>query len=89
MLRQSEITCLVDVRKLTRSRANPQFNEASLSVMLAQADIGYVHLAALGGLRGKRDEVPARLNAHWRNASFHRSQTMRSLLGSTLVCNTC
>lgn len=72
LLQQSEIACLVDVRKLTRSRANPQFNEASLSVVLAQAGVDYVHLAALGGLRGKRDEVPANMNAYWCNASFHR-----------------
>lgn len=72
LLQQPEIACLVDVRKLTRSRANPQFNEASLPIMLAQVDICYVHLAALGGLRGKRDEVSESLNAHWRNASFHR-----------------
>ncbi|WP_334107558.1 DUF488 domain-containing protein [Methylobacillus sp.] len=72
LLQQSEIACLVDVRKLTRSRANPQFNETSLSVVLAQAGVDYVHLAALGGLRGKRDEVPENLNAYWRNASFHR-----------------
>lgn len=72
LLQQSEIACLVDVRKLTRSRANPQFNETSMPDTLAQVGIGYVHLAAMGGLRGKRDDVPESLNAYWRNASFHR-----------------
>jgi uncharacterized protein (DUF488 family) len=72
LLQASRIACVVDVRKITRSRANPQFDEASLPGALARAGIAYVHLAALGGLRGRAGDVPSDLNAHWCNASFHR-----------------
>ncbi|KVE79043.1 DUF488 family protein [Burkholderia vietnamiensis] len=72
MLRAVDITLLVDIRKMTRSRANPQFNEATLPDALAAADIGYEHIAELGGLRGKSRDVPDALNGFWTNRSFHR-----------------
>ncbi|KVE66409.1 DUF488 family protein [Burkholderia vietnamiensis] len=72
MLRAVDITLLVDIRKMTRSRANPQFNEATLPDALAPADIGYEHIAELGGLRGKSRDVPDALNGFWTNRSFHR-----------------
>jgi uncharacterized protein (DUF488 family) len=72
MLRAVDITLLVDIRKMTRSRTNPQFNEATLPDALAAADIGYEHIAELGGLRGKSRDVPDALNGFWTNRSFHR-----------------
>lgn len=72
LLKEFQIDRVVDVRKITRSHANPQFNEVSLSSSLAQEGIDYEHLAALGGLRGKTPSVPAELNGNWRNTSFHR-----------------
>jgi uncharacterized protein (DUF488 family) len=39
-------------------------------VTLADFQIGYEHLAALGGLRHKRDISPA-VNGFWQNQSFH------------------
>lgn len=72
MLRAVDITLLVDIRKMTRSRTNPQFNEATLPDALAAADIGYKHIAELGGLRGKSRDVPDALNGFWTNRSFHR-----------------
>ena len=58
---------VVDVRTVSRSRHNPQFNQASLPGALKKAGLGYVHLPGLGGLRhAKRDS----LNLGWRNASF-------------------
>ncbi|WP_334007118.1 DUF488 domain-containing protein [Burkholderia cepacia] len=72
MLRAVDITLLVDIRKKTRSRTNPQFNEATLPDALAAADIGYEHIAELGGLRGKSRDVPDALNGFWTNRSFHR-----------------
>ncbi|AOJ78579.1 DUF488 family protein [Burkholderia ubonensis] len=72
MLRAVDITLLVDIRKMTRSRTNPQFNEATLPVALAPSDIAYEHVAALGGLRGKSRDVPDALNGFWTNRSFHR-----------------
>ncbi len=58
---------VVDVRRMPRSRTNPQFNQDELSRSLAEAGIGYHHLEALGGLRRARPDSP---NTGWRNASF-------------------
>jgi uncharacterized protein (DUF488 family) len=71
LLAASQVACLADVRKLPRSRSNPQFNEDTLPSALAAAGIAYEHLAALGGLRGKHADVPPALNAYWTNRSFH------------------
>lgn len=58
---------LGDVRTMPRSRHNPQFNSEALATALAAADIGYVHLPDLGGLR---HTTPASMNLGWRNKSF-------------------
>ncbi len=72
LLQEARVGCLVDIRKLPGSRAQPQFNADYLSAALAGQDIAYLHLAALGGLRGKTAGVPPERNGLWRNASFHR-----------------
>jgi uncharacterized protein (DUF488 family) len=54
-----------------KSRANPQFNKISLPGALADLQIGYEHIAALGGLRGKCRSCSAALNGFWQNESFH------------------
>ena len=46
---------------------NPQFNRETLPQSLQAADIGYEHVAALGGFR-RPDRESA--NAGWRNTSF-------------------
>jgi len=56
---------------MPRSRTNPQFNADVLPAALAAADIGYEHIAALGGLRSRQRQVPDEVNAYWDNASFH------------------
>lgn len=71
LLRGPGVECLVDIRKMPRSRANPQFNQDTLPAALAAHGIDYAYLAALGGFRGRVD-VPAQVNGLWRNASFHR-----------------
>ena len=60
---------LVDVRKMPRSRANPQFNGDTLADALAPLGIGYAYAASLGGLRGRDATVPASINAYWSNRS--------------------
>jgi hypothetical protein len=40
------------VRSIPRSRTNPQFNQHGLPEALAPWQIGYEHIAELGGLRG-------------------------------------
>ena len=71
LLNGAEIGVLADVRKMPRSRANPQFNEATLPDALAACDIGYEHETALGGLRGRTRTVPEDVNGFWTNKSFH------------------
>ncbi|MFD1560059.1 DUF488 family protein [Paraburkholderia silviterrae] len=71
LLTGAEIGVVADVRKMPGSRANPQFNEATLPEALEPFDIGYEHEAALGGLRGRTRTVPADVNGFWTNKSFH------------------
>jgi len=71
LLRGADIGMLVDVRKMPRSRTNPQFNEETLPAALAACDISYEHESVLGGLRGKSRTVSADVNGFWINSSFH------------------
>lgn len=71
MLREARITIVADVRTVPRSRTNPQYNGDVLPGTLASFDIGYEHIAALGGLRGRQRNVPVAVNAFWQNESFH------------------
>lgn len=70
LLRQPGIALVVDVRKMPRSRANPQFDAAALAEALSRVQIGYEQVAALGGLRGRTKGVPPGLNDGWTNRSF-------------------
>jgi uncharacterized protein (DUF488 family) len=67
MLRAFGNTLLVDVRKMPRSRTNPQFNIDTLPEQLGRAGIEYRHVPGLGGLRRPRPDSP---NGGWRNRSF-------------------
>lgn len=71
MLKSVEVTFVVDVRTVPRSRTNPQYNTDALPQSLASFQIGYEHIAALGGLRSKDRNVPPGVNAFWQNESFH------------------
>jgi uncharacterized protein (DUF488 family) len=62
---------VADVRTVPRSRTNPQYNLDTLPDALSGSGIGYEHIAALGGLRGKSRDMPADVNAFWQNRSFH------------------
>jgi uncharacterized protein (DUF488 family) len=70
LLRESRVERIVDVRSMPRSRTNPQFNGPDLAESLAGRQIGYEHIAELGGLRGKQHTVAPSLNAYWRVRSF-------------------
>jgi uncharacterized protein (DUF488 family) len=71
LLRKAEITLVVDVRTVPRSRTNTQYNGDVLPQSLASFQIGYEHIAALGGLRGRQRKVSSDVNAFWQNESFH------------------
>lgn len=70
LLQEAGCDLLVDVRTVARSRANPRFNGDTLPATLARFGIGYRHLAALGGLRGRRKDAAPSPNDWWENASF-------------------
>jgi len=67
ILRGAGCTLLTDVRRIPRSRHNPQFNRETLPAALAASGIGYRHEPGLGGLRKPR---PDSINGAWRNAGF-------------------
>jgi uncharacterized protein (DUF488 family) len=69
LLQPEEVRLVVDVRTVPRSRTNPQFNRDVLPASLADFQIGYEHIAELGGLRGKSVLEPSP-NTFWTNQSF-------------------
>ncbi len=71
LLTTNSVRFVADVRTVPRSRTNPQYNRDVLPETLSGFDIGYEHIAALGGLRGRARELPAETNAFWQNTSFH------------------
>ena len=70
LLQGSGVNLVIDVRSIPRSRTNPQFNGESLPETLAPWQIGYEHIAELGGLRGKMRSAEPSPNAYWRVGSF-------------------
>jgi 3-methyladenine DNA glycosylase/8-oxoguanine DNA glycosylase len=67
LLRAFEVTTVVDIRTIPRSRHNPQFGRDALRPALRSRKLRYFHIPELGGLRRTRKDSP---NAGWRNASF-------------------
>jgi uncharacterized protein (DUF488 family) len=70
LLRLQEVKLVVDVRTIPRSRTNPQYNAAKLANALSKFQIGYEHIAELGGLRGRKRDVPADVNSFWEIRAF-------------------
>ena len=71
LLQAAEVTLVVDIRTIPKSRTNPQYNEDVLPGHLAPFKIEYVRIEDLGGLRSKSKEVEPVLNGFWNNQSFH------------------
>jgi uncharacterized protein (DUF488 family) len=71
LLRAAEVTLVVDIRTIPRSRTHPQFNGDTLAQALAPYAIGYRQIAELGGRRTKSKTVPPGRNGFWENQSFH------------------
>lgn len=67
LLKHNEVTHVLDVRTVPRSRHNPQFNRDTLPLTLASHQINYSYLPELGGLRHTRKDS---INTGWRNLSF-------------------
>ncbi|MEO8691285.1 MAG: DUF488 domain-containing protein [Candidatus Saccharimonas sp.] len=67
LLKLHSITQLVDIRTIPKSLHNPQFGQQELEKSLTAADIKYVYLKELGGLRPATKNS---INGAWRNKSF-------------------
>jgi len=68
LLKANGIEALADIRQFTRSRANPQFNADTFAPALADRNIAYEHIAALGGRRSsKLKDSP---NGLWEHPAF-------------------
>ena len=71
MLLEAGIGVVVDVRSFPKSKNNPEFNVDVFPERLAEHQIAYRHVLALGGRRSKQPGVDDDLNAFWRVQSFH------------------
>ena len=69
LLRTAGVQLVADVRSVPRSRTNPQYNQDVLPAALSNFQIGYEHIAALGGRH--QGVVSQPINAFWQNQSFH------------------
>ena len=70
LLQAVDVTLLLDVRTIPRSRLHPQFNADSLAAALRAHDIGYKQLPALGGRRHHPKGAPPSLNTFWQVSAF-------------------
>jgi uncharacterized protein (DUF488 family) len=71
LLRVGGVERVVDIRSITRSRTNPQYNLDTLPTALAKHQIDHTQIPELGGLRKKSTTVPPEANGFWINRSFH------------------
>jgi uncharacterized protein (DUF488 family) len=71
LLRDSDIGLVADVRRFPGSRRHPYYSPPAFEASLADAGIGYRHIAALGGRRETSRLVPPETNAFWRERGFH------------------
>jgi uncharacterized protein (DUF488 family) len=67
ILKTYKIKLLVDVRKIPKSRHNPQYGNTRLQKSLNLNNIAYFHMEGLAGRRRTQKETK---NGAWRNASF-------------------
>lgn len=71
LLRIGSVAKVVDIRRVPRSRTNPQFNAEVLPNALATWQIAYVRIEGLSGWRKQADTVAPEVNGFWLNRSFH------------------
>lgn len=67
MIKAHNVSTIVDVRTIPKSRYNPQFNGNTLQDSLRGKDIKYIHISELGGLR---HTTALSKNLGWDNRSF-------------------
>ena len=67
ILNKYEIDLVVDIRSISRSHFNPQFDRYSLEKSLNDNGVYYVHMDSLGGFR---NPLPYSVNEGWKNKRF-------------------
>lgn len=67
LLLTHQVAKVIDVRTIPRSRHNPQFNLDVLPGSLTAAEVDYLHMPGLAGLRHAHTNST---NTGWHNASF-------------------
>ena len=91
LLRAHQISLLVDVRTIPRSRHNSQFNTDTLTESLRKVGLVSLHMLALGGLRKAQKDS---LNDGWRNAGFRgyadymQTEEFQKALGELMAYST-
>jgi uncharacterized protein (DUF488 family) len=82
LLNAHDIKLVVDVRAVPKSRTNPQYNSKEFSEALSEFQVGYQHIAALGGLRGRMRVCRRRPTHSGRTRVFTIMQTTRRATSS-------
>src|SRR4051812_18875081 len=67
MLKSFDVHCLVDIRSYPGSKRYPHFNKNNLEISLPGSNIGYLHLADLGGRRKLESNSK---NTAWKHPAF-------------------
>lgn len=70
LLSSAGVHVLADVRRIPRSRTNPQFNPDAIAEPLSAHRIAYRHIPELGGLRSRQKARTVSPNGFWENTSF-------------------
>lgn len=84
LLSEHGIERLVDVRRFPGSKRHPQFNQGVLREALAEHDVHYRHLEALGGYRDSRPDSP---NTAWKREGFRAyADHLNSEAGQNALC---
>ncbi|MGN6514462.1 MAG: DUF488 domain-containing protein [Rhizomicrobium sp.] len=71
LLQAGDVRHVIDIRRIPRSRANPDYNADVLPDALAPYRIACTRIEQLGGRRSSSRDVPPEVNAFWINRSFH------------------
>jgi uncharacterized protein (DUF488 family) len=71
LLQLAGVELVADIRRIPMSRSNPSYNKDVLPQHLAGFQIGYSHVAELGGRQPKSKAIAPEVNGLWENQSFH------------------
>ena len=72
ILKAYNIETLIDIRSYPGSNYVPQFNKENMEIWLPENGIKYIHMAKLGGRRGRIKDVDEELISGWRQEAFKK-----------------